>query len=59
MSNTKELGKVFTEHYPNILYNCKIVETNNIYINFSERTTVFKYQDLAEFLNLINVLIVL
>lgn len=53
--NTKELGKVFTEHYPNILYNCKIIETNNIYINSqSKRTSVFRYQELAEYLNLIN-----
>ena len=35
-----------------ILYNCKIIESNNIYSNI--KISVFPYQNLANYLNLIN-----
>lgn len=52
LRNTQDLGQIFIKYYPEILYNCKIVETNNFYMK--EYDNIFDYQQLAEYLNLIN-----
>jgi hypothetical protein len=52
LTNTKQLGEIFTNYYMEILYNCKIIESNNTYIK--NKIDVFDYQKLANYLNLIN-----
>ena len=52
LRTTQNLGQIFIKYYPEILYNCKIVETNNFYMK--EDNNIFDYQQLANYLNLIN-----